>query len=164
MTTTTIVGTAGRDPELRFTASGQATCKFGVAVNRKWTDKRTNEQQESTSWFDVQCWGQLAENVAESISKGQRVVVTGRLDIRPWEAEDGTKRIAVELTADAIGPDLRWATAHVTKNERRDNVDQGARSAPVPNTAPAGYDEEPFACVVGMTDDVPQPLRRALLA
>lgn len=144
MTTTTIVGTAGSDPNLRFTASGQATCKFGVAVNRKWTNKQTNETQESTSWFDVVCWGQLAENVAESIHKGGRVVVTGRLDIRPWEADDGTKRVAVEVTADAIGPDLRWATAHVTKNER--TSDPGAyRGAPAA-AAPAagGYDEEPF--------------------
>lgn len=145
MTTTTIVGTAGRDPELRFTASGQAVCKFGVAVNRRWTDKRTNEQQESTSWFDVQCWGQMAENVAESITKGQRVVVTGRLDIRPWEADDGTKRVAVELTADSIGPDLRFATATVQRNERRDRTDPGAYRPP-PATAPAGGydDEEPF--------------------
>ncbi len=145
MTTTTIVGTAGRDPELRFTASGQATCKFGVAVNRKWTNKQTNEQQESTSWFDVCCWGQLAENAAESITKGQRVIVTGRIDVRDWEADDGTKRRAVEITADSIGPDLRWATAHVTKNERTDSPGTTTRR---PAAAPAnggGYDdEEPF--------------------
>lgn len=152
MTTTTIVRTIGRDLELRFTASGQATTKFGVAVNRKWTDKRTNEQQESTSWYDVVCWGQLAENAAESLGKGNRVVVTGRLDIRPWETDDGTKRIAVELTADAIGPDLRWATATVQRNERTNDTRPAANTAPA--SAP-GYEDEPFACVVGMTDDVP---------
>lgn len=142
MTTTTIVGTIGRDLDLRFTASGQATTKFGVAVNRKWTNKQTNETQESTSWFDVVCWGQLAENAAESLGKGQRVIVTGRLDIRPWEADDGTKRIAVELTADGIGPDLRWATATVQRNERT----RDTRPTPAPPAAAAsGYDEEePF--------------------
>lgn len=146
----TIVGTAGRDPELRYTSSGQATTKFGVAVNRRWQNKQTQEWEESTSWFDVVAWGQLAENVAESVQKGTRVVVAGRVEVRPWEDRDGQKRTAVELVADSIGCDLRWATAQVTRNERRDNT-ATARTAP----SGGGYDDEPFALAVSMTDDVP---------
>ncbi len=159
---TTLVGNVTRAPELRFTASGQATASFGLAVNRRWQNRQTNEWEEAVSFFDVTTWRNLAENCAESLDKGTRVVVTGRLEQQTWE-RDGEKKSKVVLVADAVGPDLTYASAAVTKNERTD--DPGARrSAPVPNTAPAGYDDEPFALVVGMTDDVPQPLRRALLA
>ena len=115
----TIVGNVTRDPELRFTPSGQATASFGLAVNRRWQN-RNNEWEESTSFFDVTCWAQMAENVAESIPKGARVVVTGRLDQRSWETQEGDKRSKVEIIADEIGPSLRWATAQVVKNERRE--------------------------------------------
>lgn len=115
----TIVGNATRDPELRFTPSGQAVVAFGVACNRKWTDRDTGEKKEDVSFFDVTAWGQFAENVAESIQKGNRVVVTGRLQQRSWETNDGEKRSKVEINADSIGPDLRWATASVRRNERQ---------------------------------------------
>lgn len=138
--TITLVGTAGRDPELRFTPSGQATARFGLAVNRRWQNKQTQEWEESTSWVDVVTWGQLAENVTESIHKGTRVVATGRLEVRPWEDKDGNKRTTVELVADAIGPDLKWATASVSKNERTDNTNRAAR--PAATSAP--HDDEPF--------------------
>ena len=116
--TVTIVGNATREPELRFTASGQAVATFGVAVNRRWQN-RNNEWEESTSFFDVTCWAQLAENVAESVPKGGRVVVTGRLDQRSWETQEGDKRSKVDIVADDVAPSLRWATAQITKNERR---------------------------------------------
>lgn len=154
--TTTIVGTVGKDPELRFTASGQATTTFGVAVNRRWQNRQTQEWEESVSWFNVVCWRELAENVAESIAKGARVVVTGRLDQRSWETPEGQKRSTVEIIADEVGPSLRWASAQVTKNERSDTTNR----PPARTEAPAGYDEEPFALVVGITDDVPRPRRR----
>lgn len=117
--TVTVVGNVTRDPELRFTSSGQALASFGLAVNRRWQN-RNNEWEESTSFFDVTCWAQMAENVAESIPKGARVVVTGRLDQRSWETQEGDKRSKVEIIADEIGPSLRWATAQVVKNERRE--------------------------------------------
>ncbi len=158
--TVTIVGNATREPELRFTASGQAVATFGVAVNRRWQN-RNNEWEESTSFFDVTCWAQLAENVAESVPKGGRVVVTGRLDQRSWETQEGDKRSKVEIVADDVAPSLRWATAQITKNERRDAGDGGgfaggsgggggggsSRPAPSePAAAGGGYDpdEEPF--------------------
>jgi single-strand DNA-binding protein len=148
----TIVGNATRDPELRFTPSGAAVANFGVAVNRRWQNRATNEWEEAVSFFDVTAWTQLAENVAESVLKGTRVVVTGRLDQRSWETQDGEKRSKVDIVADDIAASLRWATAQVTRNERRgpgpDNGDPGPTPPPwSTDTAPAGsygLDEEPF--------------------
>jgi len=115
----TITGNVTRDPELRFTPTGQATATFGIAVNRTWTDRQSQERKESTSFFDVVAWGPLAENAATSLTKGARVVVTGRLDQRSWESAEGDKRSKVEITADDLAPSLRWATAQVIRNERR---------------------------------------------
>ena len=115
----TITGNLTREPELRFTPTGQATATFGVAVNRTWTDRQSQERRESTSFFDVVAWGTLAENAATSLAKGTRVVVTGRLDQRSWETAEGDKRSKVEVTADEICASLRWATAQVTRTERK---------------------------------------------
>ncbi|MGO9028356.1 MAG: single-stranded DNA-binding protein [Acidimicrobiales bacterium] len=162
----TLVGNITRDPELRFTNTGQATASFGLAVNRRWQNRQTQEWEEATSFFDVVCWREMAENAAESLSRGSRVIVTGRLEQRSWETPDGDKRSKVEVVADEIGPSIRWATAQVTKNERRGpaegggNVGSGAASsaggqggsgrAPAPSAGNAGeaagygYSEEPF--------------------
>ena len=149
----TLVGNITRDPELRFTPTGQATATFGLAVNRRWQNRQTQEWEEATSFFDVVCWREMAENAAESLARGSRVIVTGRLDQRSWENQEGEKRSKIEVTADEIGPSLRWATAQVTKNERR-GPGEGvpARSASAPAAAGAGggggggygFDEEPF--------------------
>jgi single-strand DNA-binding protein len=148
----TVVGNCTRDPELRFTPSGQAVAAFGLAVNRRWQNRQTQEWEEKVSFFDVTCWAQMAENVAESVQKGTRVVVTGRLEQRSWETNDGEKRSKVEIVADEIGPSLRYATAGVTKNERRGGEFEGggggggATTRAVSNEPPTGYsnDEEPF--------------------
>ena len=156
----TIVGNITRDPELRFTPSGQANARIGVAVNRKWQDRNSGEWQEATSFFDVICWRELAENVSESLKRGTRDIVTGRLEQRTWEQE-GNKRSVVEIIADEVAPSLRWATAKVEKTERRSGGDQGgggggsgfSRSAPPAATegggggGGGGYDDfgdEPF--------------------
>ncbi|MBV9660801.1 MAG: single-stranded DNA-binding protein [Acidimicrobiales bacterium] len=149
-----IVGNLTRDPELRFTPSGQATATFGVAVNRRWQNRQTNEWEEATSFFDVVCWAQLAENAAQSLSKGARVIVSGRLDQRSWETSEHERRSKIEITADEVAPSLRYATASVTKNERRTPETAGAPSyggggpRPVANEPSGGgehyYDEEPF--------------------
>ena len=147
----TIVGNITRDPELRFTPSGAAQARLGVAVNRRWQDKGSGEWQEATSFFDVICWRELAENVAESLKKGARVVVTGRLEQRSYEAKEGEKRNVVEIIADEVAPSLRWATAKVEKTERKGAGEQGGggggygRSTPV--AEPPAYDDfgdEPF--------------------
>lgn len=138
----TLVGNLTRDPEMRFTPSGAANCQFGLAVNRSWRNQQTNEWEERTSFFNVVCWREMAENVSASLHKGTRVVVTGRLEQRSWETESGEKRSVVEVIADEVGPSLRFATAEVTRNERRGPGDFGG-GAP----AAGGYDdfgEEPF--------------------
>jgi len=150
--TVELIGNITRDPELRFTPSGAAVANFGLAVNRRWRNQQTNEWDEQVSFFDVVCWRELAENVAESLTKGSRVIVTGRLDQRSWETDQGEKRSKVEVVADEVGPSLRWATATVTRNERTDGGNfgggggGGGGSAPAPNAPPAAYDhdEEPF--------------------
>lgn len=117
--TTTITGNLTREPEIRYTREGKATCQLGVAVNRRWQDKVTQEWQESTSFFDVIAWNELAENMALTLTKGMRVIVTGRLEQRSWETEDGEHRSKVEITADEVGPSLLFATADVSRVERR---------------------------------------------
>ena len=121
--TTTITGNLTREPEIRYTKEGQATTQLGVAVTRRWQDRTTAEWQEATSFFDVVCWRDLAENVALSLTKGMRVVVSGRLEQRSWETEDGEHRSKVEIVADEIGPSLRYATADVHRTERRQGAD-----------------------------------------
>lgn len=113
----TVVGNLTRDPELRYTPSGAAVAKFGIAVNRFYTD-RTGEKREQTDFFNVNAWRNLAENIAESLSTGSRVIVSGRLQSRSWETDEGQKRTVVEIEADEVGPSLRWATAAVTKTTR----------------------------------------------
>ncbi len=141
----TIVGNVVGDPSMRFTPSGAGTCTFGVACNRRWMDRQTNEWKEATSFFDVVCWRDLADNVSESLTKGARVIVTGRLEQRSWETSDGDRRSKVEIVADEVGPSLRWATAEVRKADRSDG-----QAAAKPSTATSGgsggggYDEEPF--------------------
>ena len=146
--TVTLVGNVTRDPELRFTPSGQANANFGVAVNRRWQNRQTNEWEEAVSFFNVVCWREMAENACQSLQKGSRVIVTGRLEQRSWES-NGEKRSVVEVVADEIGPSLRWATAQIERNERREPGEGGAPapvgggSRPVDNEPPP-YDEEPF--------------------
>ncbi len=148
-----ITGNLTRDPELRFTPSGQPNATFGVAVSRRWQNRQTQEWDEATSFFDVVCWGTLAENAAQSLNRGARVVVSGRLDQRSWENQEGEKRSKIEITADEVAPSLRWASVQITKNERRspdgpsnDRPVAAARS--VSNDPPPGYrsddGEEPF--------------------
>ena len=148
----TLIGNITRDPELRFTPSGQATASFGLAVNRRWQNKQSQEWEEATSFFDVVCWRELADNVSESLQKGSRVIVTGRLEQRSWETPDGDKRSKVEVVADEIGPSLRWATAEVRKTDRRGPSEGGggggggaARGGSY-EAPPRDYDsgEEPF--------------------
>src|SRR3954467_3219996 len=148
--TVTLVGNVTRDPELRYTPSGQTVATFGLAVNRRWQNRQTQEWEEQVSFFDVKSWSGLAENVAESIQRGTRVIVTGRLEQRSWETDNGEKRSKVEVVADEIAPSLRWATAQVQKIERQGGAPGGggnppaAGARPVANEAPAYDGEEPF--------------------
>jgi single-strand DNA-binding protein len=124
--TITIIGNITRDPELRFTPNGQPVATFGMAVNRRWQNRQSQEWEEATSFFDIVCWGSLADNVSESLGRGARVIVNGRLEQRSWETQDGEKRSKVEVVADEVGPSLRWATARPEKTARRDGPGGGA--------------------------------------
>ena len=116
--TVTLVGNIVEAPELRRTPSGQTMSTFRLAVNRRWQDRATNEWQEETSFFSCTCWRELAENTAESLPRGARVIVTGRLQQRQWETSEGAKRSTVEIQVDECGPSLRWATAAIDRNGR----------------------------------------------
>ncbi len=111
-----LVGNLTRSPELRFSGNGTAIANLGIAVSnrRKQAD---GSYEDVPQFFDVQLFGSLAENVAGSLDKGNRVIVSGKLTYRTWE-NNGEKRTKVEVTADAVGPDLRWATTSVTRTER----------------------------------------------
>ncbi|GGJ87881.1 single-stranded DNA-binding protein [Pilimelia anulata] len=166
-TTITVVGNLTDDPELRFTPSGAAVAKFRVASTPRFLDKASGEWKDGEPLF-LACniWRQAAENVAESLQRGSRVIVTGRLRQRSYETREGEKRTVIELEVDEIGPSLRYATAKVQKMSRSGGGGFGASGGgqggggsnnaddPWANAAPAGrssggdsrggnFDEEP---------------------
>jgi single-strand DNA-binding protein len=115
----TVVGNLTADPELRFTPSGAAVANFTVASTPRTFDRQTNEWKDGEALFlNCSVWRQAAENVAESLVRGSRVVVTGRLKARSYETREGEKRTVFEIDVDEIGPSLRYATAKVTKTSR----------------------------------------------
>ena len=152
--TVTIVGNLTRDPELRFTAGGKGIANFGVAVNRRW--QQGGDWQEKVSFFNVTAWDTLGENIAASLTKGTRVIVTGRLEQREYETKEGEKRNVVEIVADEIGPSLRWARAEIERitnsggnsaggsGSGASSAASGAASSGSRAPDPVYGDEEPF--------------------
>ncbi|MBJ7282202.1 MAG: single-stranded DNA-binding protein, partial [Acidimicrobiia bacterium] len=156
----TVVGNLTRDPEIRYTAGGKGVANLDIAVNRKWMNRQTNEWEERTSFFKVVVFGEMADHCSESLQKGNRVLVTGRLEQRSWETEKGEKRNSVEIVADEVAPSLRYATAEVKRTERREGGSNyggnsggksgggnsgGRESSNEPAPAYDGFgDEEPF--------------------
>ncbi len=143
----TLIGNLVDDPELRFTPSGVAMTKIRFAVNKRYQN-RDGEWQEETSFFGGTCWRDMAENVAESLQKGLRVIVIGELQQRSWETQEGDKRSVVEVDIKEIGPSVRWATTTVTKTPRdgawaNQSDEKVAAAAPVAKTD-YGPDEAPF--------------------
>jgi single-strand DNA-binding protein len=115
----TIIGNLTNDPELRFTPSGAAVASFTVASSSRVLDKQTNEWKDGdTTFLRCNVWRQYAENVAESLQRGMRVIVNGRLKQRSYETKEGEKRTVYEIEVDDVGPALRYATAKVTKVSR----------------------------------------------
>lgn len=146
----TIKGNLTRDPELRFTQSGQAICNLGVAVNRRY--QQNGEWVDGpTQFFNVTCWGAYGENVAASLQKGDRVVVTGRIEFREYEGKEGNTVRTHDIQADEVCPSLKWATATVARTTRsngqaqpRPTADsQGGPSYGAP-ADPIYGDEDPF--------------------
>jgi single-strand DNA-binding protein len=118
-TVITVIGNLTGDPELRFTPSGAAVANFTVASTPRTFDRQSNEFKDGDTLF-MRCsiWREAAENVAESLTKGMRVIVTGRLVQRSYETREGEKRTVVELQVDEVGPSLRYASAKVTRTQR----------------------------------------------
>ncbi|MEM9040615.1 MAG: single-stranded DNA-binding protein [Actinomycetota bacterium] len=140
----TLVGNLTRDPELRYTQSGRAVASFGMAVNRRWMNRQTNEWEENVSFFNIVAWGDLGENAAASLAKGSRTIVTGRLEQREYETREGEKRSITEIVADELGPSLRWAQAQVERISRDSAPSGGGGGAAAPAPDPVYGDEEPF--------------------
>lgn len=142
----TAVGNLTTDPELRFTPSGTAVAEFTVAVNPREWDKATNGYKDGEpSFVRVQCWRSLAENCAESLTKGTRVVATGRWREDRWE-KDGEKHSRWRLIADSVGPDLTYATAKVSRAARRNDTppdDPWATGTPTPPEPTGGFSDDP---------------------
>ncbi len=137
-TTITVVGNLTADPELRFTQSGAAVASFTVASTPRTFDKASGEWKDGEALF-LRCnvWRQVAENVAESLTRGSRVLVSGRLRQRSFETKEGEKRTVIELEVDEIGPSLRYATAKVTKLARNNHGTNGGGVSDDPwNSAP----------------------------
>jgi single-strand DNA-binding protein len=117
--TITVIGNLTNDPELRFTPSGAAVARFTVASTPRIMDRQTNEWKDGDPLFlSCNIWRQAAESVAESLQKGARVIVSGRLRQRSYETREGEKRTVMELEVDEVGPSLRYATAKVQKMQR----------------------------------------------
>ncbi|WP_456825044.1 single-stranded DNA-binding protein [Cellulomonas sp. P5_E12] len=118
-TVITVIGNLTGDPELRFTPSGAAVANFTVASTPRTFDRQSNEWKDGDTLF-LRCsiWREAAESVAESLTKGTRVIVTGRLVQRSYETREGEKRTVYELQVDEVGPSLRYATAKVTRTQR----------------------------------------------
>ena len=146
----TLVGNITRDPELRFTPSGKAVVKCNLAVTPRKKNRDTDRWEDmDTMWFQVSAWDQMAENVAESLSKGDRVVVVGRMSMRKYQTDSGEERQSWEIQADEISPSLRWAHAKAQKVGRSGGGPAPANDDPwnTGASAPAGAgfsDEPPF--------------------
>ncbi|GAB6940081.1 single-stranded DNA-binding protein [Isoptericola variabilis] len=118
-TVITVVGNLVADPELRFTPSGAAVANFRIASTPRTFDRQTNEWKDGEALFlSCSVWREAAENVAESLTKGMRVIVQGRLTQRSYETREGEKRTVMELQVDEVGPSLRYASAKVTRAQR----------------------------------------------
>ena len=118
MNTITLVGNLTRDFELRF-GDNYAVANSGLAVNKRWFNNKTNDWDEKTTFFNISVWGEAeTSNVCESLSKGDRVIVTGEMQIRSYDDDNGEKRTAAEVRVSEMGPALKWATVSVTRNPK----------------------------------------------
>lgn len=138
----TFVGNLTDDPDLRFTGGGAAVATLRVASNRRWTGK-DGQQQEETTYLNVNCWRDLAENAAESLHKGDRVLVIGRLRVRSYENQQGQTVWVTEIEADEIAPSLRWARASVSRTSGGSSGGSGGGSNDFAPPPPSD-DDVPF--------------------
>jgi single-strand DNA-binding protein len=154
-TTLNITGNLVDDPELRFTPSGAAVANFKIASTPRTFDRQSNQWKDGEALF-LRCaaWKDLAENVAESLTKGMRVIIEGRLKSRSYETKEGEKRTVIELEVDEIGPSLKYATAKVQRTQRNNG---GGNSGGFAQSQPSGFgpstaQEDPWANQSNPTD------------
>lgn len=155
-TTVTIVGNLTADPELRFTPSGAAVANFTVASTPRQFDRQSGEWKDQDALF-MRCnvWRQPAENVTETLTRGMRVMVTGRLRQRSFETKEGEKRTVVELEVDEVGPSLRYATAKVSKVERAGNSGGNRKPAAKRDDPWSGGGEDPWGSAPAQEEEPP---------
>lgn len=139
--TITIVGRLGADPELRFAANGDAICNLRVVTSKRYKDANGDWQDKDTTWWSVTAWRQLGENCAESLTKGTDVIIRGEVKSREYQTQQGEKRVAWEVEAKAVGPDLSRATAKVAKVQRQQAAGPGREAF----TAARGAMDDPWA-------------------
>lgn len=160
----TVVGNLTADPELRYTQNGLAVANFTIAATPSMWDKQANEFKDGETLFmRASVWREFAEQVAGSLTKGSRVVATGRLKQRSYETKEGEKRTSIELEVDEIGPSLRYATAQVTRTERGSSNrgasgpadEQWATAAPGAPTAQTGAQGDVWNTPGGQSDETP---------
>jgi len=166
----TIVGRLIADPELRFTPSGAAVANLTIASNSRTFDKATSEWRDETATFwRCSAWREMAENVAESLSKGSPVIAMGVVKSREWQTKEGEKRTSMEVALDAIGPDLRWSVARPVKAQRGNSAGQsgandpfaasqhrqGATNSPSGHSDPWATPSAPRSATPQLTDEPP---------
>lgn len=136
----TMIGNLTDDPDLRFTGGGSPVCNLRIASNRRYTGRDGN-QQEETTFMSVVAWGELGENVARSLRKGDRAIVIGRIQVRSYDDREGQTRWVTEINADEVAPSLRWATARAERSRPGDR-----QEVPAGGGAPAApdMDDVPF--------------------
>jgi len=146
-TTITVIGNLTSDPELRFTPSGSAVANFTIASTPRTFDRQSNEWKDGETLFlRASVWREAAENVAESLTKGMRVIVAGRLKSRSYETKEGEKRTVIELEVDEVGPSLRYANAKVNRTQRSPQGGQGSGFQGSANSQPqSGPQDDPWA-------------------
>ena len=155
-TTITLVGNLVDDPELRFTPSGAAVTKFRLASTPRTFDRTTNEWKDGESLFlTCNVWRQPAENCAESLQRGMRVIVQGRLRQRTYDTKEGEKRTVYEVEVDEVGPSLRNATAKVTKANRQSPSSGTGQSRDSRPQSPASGTDDPWASSSSLHDEPP---------
>ena len=145
-TTLTVVGNLTNDPELRFTPSGAPVANFTIASTPRTFDRNSNEWKDGEALF-LRCsvWKEAAENVAESLTKGMRVIAQGRLKSRSYETKDGEKRTVIEFEVDEIGPSLKYANAKVNRTQRGGQSNSGGFSNNATAQTPGGQQDDPWA-------------------
>lgn len=153
----TIVGNLTADPELRYVSSGHAVANFTIASTPRNFNRQTNQWENGEAMF-VRCavWREYAENVAETLTKGMRVVATGHLTVRNYQTNEGYQRISLELNVDEIGPSLRYATAQVTRRPRNDqNFNNQPQGGYQQNGNQSGYGQGSYNAPQGGSADDP---------